>query len=592
MPGPLVAGATRTIVGLLNLKVKVDSAGGTTGKQGLDSLVAGFQKLAGWVGTLRERFVRLGVAAIFLDRLIWTLQRTWTTLTEALGATRVAQHAKEFENFSKLFGIGVERFQEFNLVAGYFGANIRDVVDALMQMQDGITAFQTGEKSAVRAMKGSGLRMKDLIGKDVLERFLVMADALNRLPDGQKADAISKMFGEEGGRQLGPLSVLGAKEVVRLLKEAADLGAVMSKEQVRRANEYAVKQNRLSMITTAIGNNFARIWMPALGKISDFLGEIGGRFSKFFNRNADTWAKRLSDGVERVLNTLRRGIDWFDTHVMPFEEFVTRLGHAFITLSVVLFALGNSAIFGQFVGLLKVFLAISLLLESWIVWMRGGNSVFGRLLGESAHMQTFVYLLTSLWQVFVMLVTEVGTLVSTFVQSNVGLAFMQTTLVVIINLVTGLVFAFRLLTSALLVVESVFDSIYATVELIFGMVAAIGDILTGSKPHWSGSFLGGALSGYVGAGQSLANAGLTVLGQGQKNYGGYADTNGLAPFLGPTGYGLLYGPTNPAPVTQHNTITINTSADPDQTALAIAKITESYRRTVSEGGQRSGARAP
>jgi len=590
MPGNLVTGASRTIVGLLNLKIKVDAADGP-GKQGLDMFVAGFQKLAGWVGTLRERFTNLGIAAIFLDRLIWTLQRTWASLTEALGATRVAQHAKEFENFSKLFGVSVERFQEFNLVAGYFGANIRDVVDALMQMQDGITAFETGEKSAVRAMKGSGLRMKDLVGKDVLERFLVMSEALNRLPDGQKADAISKMFGEEGGRQLGPLSVRGAQEVVRLMREATDLGAVMTKEQIQRANDYAVKQNRLSMVTTAIGNNFARIWMPALGKISDFLAEIGGRFSKFFGKNADTWAKRISDGVERMLDKLRAGIDWFDKNVMPFEEFVTRLGHAFVMLSVILFALGNSAIFAQFVGLLKVFLGISLILESWIVWMRGGDSVFGRLLGESAHLKMFVYLMSSLWQVFVMLVSEVGTLVSTFVQSNVGLTLMHATLIAIVNVVSALVFGFRLLTSTLLVVETAFDTIYATVELIFGLIVAIGEILTGTKPTWSADLLSGAVSGYMGAGQSFANAGLALMGKGKKNYGGYADTNGLAPFLGPTAYGPLYGPNN-APFPQHNNITIPTSADAQQTAAALDKITQSYRRTVSEGGQRSGARPP
>ncbi len=567
-------GIGRVVVGMLNLKVRTE---------GVDAMGT----LWGWLGKLRERFVNLGVTAIFLDRLFLTLRRTWDALDEAIGATRVSEQARQFSDFAQMLGLSVENFQAFSVGARVFGANLNDVVDMFSQMQERVNDYRHGVKGVVELMQGTGVSAGAFKGKDPIERFQLLAKAIQGVDSEKGIGILQSFFGEEGQRQFGPWAAKGPQAVAAAMQEVIDVGAVMTKEQVAMAREYSMQRNRMNMFFTALGNNFALMVMPALREVMIFISEITGRLSKFFQSAGGSVSNQLLQGVRAVLDTLRQGIAWIDTNVMPFEELLVNLGHGMLLFTAALAGLANAP---QALGLmwfLKVALALSFILQDIAVYLRGGDSIFEDMLKEGPGLQSLLLTFTATFEQISGLLSDLGALFSTVMQSFTGFIALKT----VVSLI-GAAFLFvriviKSVTAAFLIFETVLLSITWLIAIVLKIVTDLVDFLAGT--NWGKDINKLVHGAGVGAIESLINVGRVVTLQNGDRFGGFAPSQMFESAFGRTAHDLMYRQ-NMAPFTQINNINIPTTATAESTSNELDKWIASQRKAAFESTQRAGGR--
>ena len=541
------------------------------------------KNLTGMLSSLRDRFMNLGSTLIWLDRLALALNRTWAAIGETLGATRVSENARDFHNFAQMLGLGVEEFQAFAIVAGQFDAKIRDVVDAFMQMEERSQAFLKGDKTIVATMKGSGLTALDLKGKDVLETFKVLSTAINKLPDSQRLTALQSFFGEEGSRQLGPLTSAGVDRIVALMQEAKDLGAVMSEDQIAAAREYNVQMNRVQMVFTAVGNNVARIFMPALQKVGAWLVKVGSRFAKFYNTEAPYLADQLVAMVDYVLAKLDEAIAWIDQNVMPLEDFVTRLIQGVTVLGLGLAALFNAKFLASVAAGTKAMIEFGIVVEDALGGAKGEETAGEVLEKDSPAWIAFAWLLGQISEAGAMVAQSLGILVSTIMESATGMALALATLgllVIVLEIIAKLV---DVVTALFLVLEAAVLATAGAVLMLVGGFAALAGADGGMSLVEKGDNL------LAGSGEALSNA-VKSIGRNPwtkaPKHGGYVQDSAMKELLGPSGYATMYGPEKsslgPTVINQTNNITIPTTATADASAQELNRILKAYQNNAHE----------
>jgi len=541
------------------------------------------KNLTGVVSSLRDRFFNLGTTMIWLDRLVLALNRTWAAVGEALGATRVSENARDFQNFAQMLGLGVEEFQAFTIVAGQFDAKIRDVVDAFMQMEERTQAFIHGDKSIVATMKGSGLSALDLKGKDTIETFKVLSTAINKLPDAQRMQALQSFFGEEGSRQLGPLTTAGVAKLVALMQEAKDLGAVMSEDQIKAAREYNVQMNRVQMVFTAVGNNVARIFMPALKKVGEWLVKVGSRFAKFYNTEAPYLADQLVALVDYVLAKLDAAIAWIDYNVMPLEDFVTRLTQGVFVLGGALAGLFNAKFLASLAAGTEAMLIFGIVTEDALGGAKGEETAGEILEKDSPAWIAFGWLLGQIAEAGRMAWDSISILFATITQSATGMAAAMAALFGIVVVLEILAKFVDMVTALFLVMEA---AVLATAAAVLELVGLFGT-LTGQAWGQRLEVLSGNL--LMGSIEALGNAGKAV-GRNpwtqRPEHGGYVQDSAMRNLLGPSGYATMYGPEKQAAgatvINQTNNITIPTTASADASAQELNRILRAYRNNATE----------
>lgn len=557
------------LAGILDLVVRVSGERSAAG-------------LANVLSHLRNRFFDLGTTVIWMDRLALALNRTWTALGETIGATRVGEQARDFYNFAQMLNLGVEEFQAFTIVAGQFDAKIRDVVDAFMQMEDAKASFMAGDKAITKTLKGSGLTTKSFIGKDSIESFRIISEAVAKLPDNQRLQALKNFFGEEGSRQLGPLSTQGWDALVMRMQEARDLGAVMSKEQIDAARQYNYLMNRVSMVFTAVGNNFARIFMPALEHVGAWLVKIGSRFAKYFNRNGETFGDQVARLVDMVLAKLDHLVAWIDQNVMPFEDFVTRLVQGVTLLVGVLGLAFNARLVANVAAAATAMTALGIATEDYFAKVKGEKNAGDILEKDSYAYQQTAGQMRGLAGMAEYTMGAFSTLFSTMMQSTTGFVLFESTMTLLTGLLAVVAVIVKIITGGFLIMDAAVQAVIGSLSIFMGLLFELFGMTK------RGEYLVNRGMGFLnGAGQAVGNVG-GLFSQNGPDFGGFVSRGSAKEILGPTAYDTLYGKngysTRPATVVnQTNTITVNTQGEA-QSYAEIDKWIAANMRAKAEGG--------
>jgi len=563
------------LAGVLDLVVRVSGERSATG-------------LINVLGNLRSRFFDLGTTVIWMDRLALALGRTWAALGETIGATRVGEQARDFYNFAQMLNLGVEEFQAFTIVAGQFDAKIRDVVDAFMQMEDAKASFMAGDKAITKTLKGSGLTTKSFIGADSIESFRIISEAVAKLPDNQRLQALKNFFGEEGSRQLGPLSTQGWDALVKRMQEARDLGAVMSKEQIEAARNYNYLMNRVSMVFTAIGNNFARIFMPALEHIGAWLVKIGSRFAKYFNRGGDHFGDQVVRLVDMVLAKLDHLVAWIDQNIMPFEDFVVRLAQG-VTLLVGLLGLAfNARLVANVTAAATAMTALGIATEDYFGKLKGEKNAGDILAKDSPAYQQTSQMMARMADAADYAMGAFSTLFSTVMQSMTGYILFESTMFLVSQAMYMLGGIVRFITGLFLIFDGVVQGVVGTVAILLGMLTATFGVLTlNAGAMKRGEYMINRGFGFFhGGGEAFRNA-LGVDKNG-PDFGGFVSRSSAEQILGPTAYNTAYGKNGYSRrgdtiVNQTNSIVVNTQGEA-QSYAEIDKWIASTMRAKAEGG--------
>lgn len=366
--------------------------------------------------TVRELLVKLGVDAdrAGVERFDKALEGVKATAVGAIqlvgklalgiaglgvvathSAEDLAEEARVIEQQAKLLGVTTDRYQELRYAVRGYGVDVGDLADVYAQIAGKAKDAEGGNKDAIQSFKDLGISVKDLKGLSPDGLMQLLADRGGKAADQMAWLAtVSKIFGEEGARQFGPLLKDGAANFDALAKKAHEYGLVMSTEALTAARAYGAESAALKGTLTSLKNEITLALMPALGGGAKRMREwiqanrpwITGTITKGverFTRGAEKVRDILRvigngdamGGLERLAKMFAAGLGVAAT-LKGMSFLMSFLGLIKATLGLISAAGAIAA--AKIAAVVAVVTTLFLVFEDGLTYLRGGDSLLGR----------------------------------------------------------------------------------------------------------------------------------------------------------------------------------------------------------------------
>lgn len=309
----------------------------------------------------------------------------WAAAATAAGAATSAfllsasDKAIELQKLSQSTNLSTDSLQQWQYAAEAVGASSAAVTSDLESLLKTMSSPIPGELNMELMMLGvsvhnaSGqLRGADEVLKDV-------GDKLNKM-----SSARAVQWAERVGISNDTLMLLkqGRQGLSELFEEAQLVGAIIPEDAINRGAELSKSIKTLKTVFQALGNSIALSFAPNLKKVVD-------NFKQFLINNADFVRQGLGitiDGVSRGFgrfwDILVKIKDGFVAILQPMQPFLKNMDAVKVVAGLVTGALaGFLALMApaiiQFAAVGAAIAGVSLVIEDFITWLEGGESVIG-----------------------------------------------------------------------------------------------------------------------------------------------------------------------------------------------------------------------
>lgn len=346
--------------------------------------------LGGMISKLQKNFISLGVTTIFLDRLVQSLSRAWGLLNGVLGVMRIAQTSESVLRLSTASGVATDRLQAFTSMAGKVGVEIADVSDLFQTLTERVDDLRSGTEQGISDdFMRFGMSASTFQGaNNGLDQFMVLIRELETLDPAKRMAALEKLLGGDLARKFGQLG--NTAEIIAGMQEAIATGQVLSEQQLKNAQKFAMAQRRAGNLLRAVSNNIAAALIPVLTLMADTFSGFAASVATFLNSRAGQFADHLVKSMQPFLDALQAVKDFIDTDIKDSGEFFSRLMQGALIAVVGIAAIVGGQLIGMFLALSTIVTAVSFVFDDIATYLRGGNSLFGEMLSKSALFQVFV----------------------------------------------------------------------------------------------------------------------------------------------------------------------------------------------------------
>jgi len=163
------------------------------------------------------------------------------------------EFASSLGETAQQLGVTTDALQEYRYAATQAGLSQEEMDKALAKLTRTIGEAANGSKKQVEAFNSLGIAVKDANGNvlNAADAIPKVADALKGIENpAQRAAVLTDLFGK-AGQKLEPLLSGGSAAVNELRQAAHKLGAVLSEDQIQRADETADKLAALNTVLKA-----------------------------------------------------------------------------------------------------------------------------------------------------------------------------------------------------------------------------------------------------------------------------------------------------------------------------------------------------
>ena len=184
-------------------------------------------------------------------------------------------------------GMTTTKLQEYEHVARVAGVNSEFMATAVQNMTMRMARGE-GETSPLnRGLKALGINMKDASGElrngaDVTEEAITALAAMDNITERNVIGA--QMFAG-AWKDLAPVLALGADGIEAARKEAHEMGLVMDRSMLEKANEARINMEKLDATTRKLGQELAMAFVPALNAVTSALTDTLTGMNNFINAN-------------------------------------------------------------------------------------------------------------------------------------------------------------------------------------------------------------------------------------------------------------------------------------------------------------------
>ena len=182
--------------------------------------------------------------------------------------------ADSINDLSKKTGVATESLSVMLAMGRQAGVGSEALEGSFIKLAKSLDALQRGEGEATSAFARIGLQAQDLAGLSLDEAMVKVADAMARFKDGAgKAATATQIFGKSGANLLPLLQDLANGGFDQNRQKLEKLGAVLSGDAARAADEFNDSLEDLKTSAQAATLQVAGVMLPGLAKGARALAE-------------------------------------------------------------------------------------------------------------------------------------------------------------------------------------------------------------------------------------------------------------------------------------------------------------------------------
>lgn len=306
-------------------------------------------------------------------------------------ANEVAAVGDELDKTSKQLGINAEALQEWRFAAGLGGASATEMSGALQKIQKNAFEAANGNKLLSENFETLGVKVKNADGtlKNADQLLTEMSDGFAGLENQTEKVGLAMSIMGRSGTKLLPLFDEGAEGIAKMRQEARDLGGVMSNEMIAQSAELTDSQHRLNTAMQGIRLVIAEKVLPVAIRFYDWAGDMVVRLRgpvKAAIGVVETAFRFFGFLIDQVSQTF----GGFGESVLTLEDIfkvVASAMVAFATLATVIalkiaaaWVIANLPLLAMIAIFVAISAAIGLIIQDFLVWQEGGDSLIGRLI--------------------------------------------------------------------------------------------------------------------------------------------------------------------------------------------------------------------
>jgi hypothetical protein len=203
----------------------------------------------------------------------------------SLGVKAFTSLGDEMMKASRRTGITVESLSELAYAADLSGSSLAGLERSIRIMQRTIGGFKDPLEGTTDSLAALGLRARDLANKTVLDKFLLLAEAISKLPSpSARAAAAMSLFGR-AGTELLPLMAQGRRGIEALIHEARRLGLTIGGPDAAAAEEFKDTMETLWAVIKRLGFEVGAALTPALQATSRWLTQTAATARAWIGQN-------------------------------------------------------------------------------------------------------------------------------------------------------------------------------------------------------------------------------------------------------------------------------------------------------------------
>lgn len=323
--------------------------------------------------------IKDGIATLKSEVTKWAAAATAAGAATSAFLLSASNKAIELQKLSQATNLSTDNLQQWQYAAEAVGASSAAVTSDLESLLKTMSSPIPGELNMELMMLGVSVRNASgqLRGAD--EVLKDVGDKLNKM-----SSARAVQWAERVGISNDTLMLLkqGRQGLSELFEEAQLVGAIIPADAIERGAELSKSIKTLKTVFQALGNSIALSFAPNLKKVVDNFKQFLINNAEFVRQGLGITIDGVSRGFGRFWDILIKIKDGFVALIQPMQPFLKNMDAVKVVAGLVTGALaGFLALMApaiiQFAAVGAAIAGVSLVIEDFITWLQGGESVIG-----------------------------------------------------------------------------------------------------------------------------------------------------------------------------------------------------------------------
>ena len=254
---------------------------------------------------LKESLVKVGSVAASVSKAVVGIATgiiaSSVASAKALfnAAKETSKYGDEVDKASQKLNLSAENYQKLSYAMEMNGTSIDSVSKGMKNIVSDLGKMSNGVAKANDKYKNLGISLKNSDGtlKNSQQVLLDSIDALAKMQDETKRNAMAQEIFGKSAAELTPLLNSGSKGIKELMQEAENYGMVMSDKAVKASADFDDSLTRLQGSFRGLKNRLTGDLLPGISKIMDGISKL---------MSGQSFGKDIEEGIKSINNTIKK----------------------------------------------------------------------------------------------------------------------------------------------------------------------------------------------------------------------------------------------------------------------------------------------